>query len=192
MQANSHELCLHGYTHLDEGPAPRNPVEWLKRRLLTRTEAEFSALTLSEARQKLQQGLAWFAAQEWQVQGFVPPAWMISPAALPAFHGLGLEYIGLFRGWLTLPGLQYVSAPSLTYTTRHPLGDALNRGLQSGLLLYERHTPVLRLALHPADALRPANLRHALSKLEQLLRTRDCLTERAALQGVSGCPIGKH
>ena len=42
-QAAGDELVLHGWSHSDDGPAPKGPREWIRRRMLTH-EGEFSAL----------------------------------------------------------------------------------------------------------------------------------------------------
>lgn len=189
LQANGHELCLHGHVHLDEGAGPVRAVDWVRRRILTRSEAEFAALDRPSAAQKLKLGLDYFAAHGWNARGFVPPAWMISPAALHAVRAAGFAYLGLYRSWLRLADGKQLPAPSLTYSTRHRLGDALFRRLQDILSWREQQSPVLRLALHPADVLRPANLAHAQRLIEHCLKEREPLTEYEAFTRSDGCPM---
>ena len=179
MEVSGHELCLHGHVHLDEGRAPDGLRDCVKRRVFTRSEAESAALDYSSASQKIALGLDWFAQRGWTAHGFVPPAWMISPAALGAVRAAGFAYLGLYRSWLRpADGVAFV-APSLTYSTRHPSGDALFRWLQQ-IFIWRRPHPVLRLALHPADLQRPANLAHAQRLIERCLQERVPLTEYEA------------
>ncbi len=175
MQAQGHELCLHGYTHLDEQPAGLLDV-W-RRRALTRSEGEFAALDESAARERLQRGQRWLAAQGWHARGFVPPAWMINAQGIRAVRAAGFDYLGLYRGWCRLSDGKIIAAPTITYSTRHPAGDALWRWCQDLLRMNERRVPVLRLALHPADLRRPGNLAHAQQVIERWLSYRIPLTE---------------
>lgn len=178
MQARGHELCLHGYTHRDDQPAGWR--DGWQRRVLTRSEGEFAALDEAAARERLCLGQRWLAARDWCAQGFVPPAWMINAQAIKAVRDAGFDYLGLYRGWRRLADGKSIGAPTITYSTRHPLGDALWRGYQDGLLLRECRVPVLRLALHPADLRRPGNLAHARRLIERWLRYRVPLTEYQA------------
>jgi predicted deacetylase len=177
LQAAGHELALHGYTHLDEGPAPRHWSERFRRRVLTRSEGEFAALDNHAAQQRLQAGLAWFAERCWPLTGFVAPAWMMSAAARAALSTLPFTYTTDYGGLVLLPQFQRLRAPALVYSTRQRCGDALIRGAMSMLAAAQAQAPVLRIALHPADVRRPANLRHAQRLIAQALREREALTK---------------
>ncbi len=177
LRREGHELVLHGYTHWDDGPRPLGLFDRFRRRMLTRNEAEFAALDGPAARAALDAGIASLAAHAWAVEGFVAPAWMLSAAAVDALAHSGLRYAGLFGGLLSLPDLRRLPAVALTYSCRHPAGDWLTRGAVSVAAVAQSHAPLLRIALHPADARRPANLRHARRLLEVALATRVALTE---------------
>ena len=196
LQRGGHELCLHGYVHLDEGPPARGPGEWMQRRVLTRSEGEFAALDASLAALRLQLGQAWFAARGWTARGFVPPAWLISAAAIESVRAAGFVYVGLYRCWLRAKDSQRLPAPSLTYSTRHPLGDALCRGMLQLIarlaVRWPLRWPVLRLALHPADLQRPANLANAQRLIEACLHYREPMTEYQAFARLSCYPIRKE
>ena len=71
-QAAGDELVLHGWSHSDDGPTPKGPREWGRRRILTH-EGEFSALDEAAAYARLRDGLALCRRQDWRVSGFVPP-----------------------------------------------------------------------------------------------------------------------
>ena len=185
MRSAGHELVLHGYTHWDDGPRPHDPFDYVRRRLLTRSEGEFAALGSDEARAALDAGIACLATHAWVVEGFVAPAWMHSAATLDALVHSGLRYAGLFGGLLSLPERRWLPSVALTYSCRYPAGDWLARGAVSAAAMLQSRSPLLRIALHPADARRPANLRHAQRLIEVALTTRAPTTEgdyvRAAL-----------
>ncbi len=184
IQVRGHELCLHGYTHSDQKAAGLS--DWWQRRVLTRSEGEFAALGACDAGERLRLGKGWLAERGWQARGFVPPAWMINPEGIRAVRDAGFEYLGRYRGWQNLANGKNIAAPTITYSVRHPAGDALWRSLQDVLLLNQQRRPVLRLALHPADLHRAGNLAHASRLIAQWRRYRVPLTEyQAYLQHAS-------
>lgn len=188
-QAQGNEICLHGYTHLDEQPF--SVRDYWRRRVLTRAEGEFSAIDDGSARERLQGGQCWLAERGWHAHGFVPPAWMINAQGIRAVRDAGFEYLGLYRGWRRLADGKSIAAPTITYSTRHPLGDALWRGWQDLLLSDNRAgrlVPVMRLALHPADLHRPGNLVHANRMIKRWLDYRTPLTEHQAYRKSAGQP----
>lgn len=199
LQAKGHELCLHGYTHLDSprvsGNAGAGLLDWWQRRMMTRGEGEFAALDERSASERLHQGQAWLASHGWSTRGFVPPAWLINRTSLCAVREAGFDYLGLYRGWVRLSDEKKIPAPTITYSTRHSWGDALWRGLQDLIAAHQRHNPVLRLALHPADLQRPENLEHARRLIAHCVRLRKARTEHQAyLQSFiprAACPMRK-
>ena len=203
LRDQGHELCLHGYAHLD-GPEDAADFQaavsgqqepWqhrIQRRIITRSEGEFAALGREEAARRLQRGLAWLSARGWSARGFVPPAWMISEQGIDAVRDAGFDYLGLYRAWVRLADGKRFAAPTITYTTRCAAGDALWRVAQEVLAVRERHCPVVRLALHPADLRRPANVRHAGRLLERWLASRSPLTEVQAFARIAGCSVRKE
>ncbi|HEY0229715.1 MAG TPA: DUF2334 domain-containing protein, partial [Dokdonella sp.] len=58
--ARGDEIALHGYFHLDDGPPPRTPGDWLRRRQLTAGEGEFAALSDEHAGRRIAAGLDMF------------------------------------------------------------------------------------------------------------------------------------
>lgn len=192
LQRSGHELCLHGYVHQDEGPPPRRLKEWLQRRVMTRAEGEFAVLDARSAALRLQLARSWCAARGWAPHGFVPPAWLISTAAIESVRAEGFEYVGLYRCWLRAEDGKRLPAPTVTYATRHPVGDAVFRGIQHLIASSAAHWPVLRLAVHPADLQRPANLDHARRLIEVCLRYRQPMTEYEAFARLSCYPIRKE
>ena len=184
LRKTGNELILHGYTHLDEGPPPLNVREFFKRRVVTRSEGEFAALDLIAARQRIAAGLEWFAQRGWATKGFVAPAWMMSPATLAALTETGLSYTSSYKGLIRLPHLQKLHAPTLVYSARYVLGDALVRAAITQLAAAQarKNAALIRLGLHPADARNPLTLAHMQRLLATLLQNRVALTKTTFVQ----------
>lgn len=172
------ELALHGFHHLDEGPPPTGVGEWVKRRVLTAAEGEFASLTRPAARRRLTAGREWFEAQGWPVHGFVPPAWLLGPGAWQAVAASPFAYTTTHRHLHLLHPWQAVPAPVLTWSTRSSLRRALSLAW-NGLRAIPGGAPLVRLALHPDDALHPEVVRQAQHLLEVLLRDRVAMTKLA-------------
>jgi predicted deacetylase len=77
--------------------------------MLTRAEGEFAALGESEAAQRLARGVELFAAHDWPLHGFVPPAWLMGRPARAALARSDhhFEYVALRRGVYRLPQWRY-------------------------------------------------------------------------------------
>lgn len=170
------ELALHGFFHIDEGPPPVSLGEWARRRLLTAAEGEFSSLTAAAARRRLDAGRAWFAAQAWPVHGFIAPAWLLGPGAWQAVAASPFAYTTTHRHLHLLHPWRPVAAPVFTWSTRSRTRRALSRAC-NGFGPVPRDAPLVRLALHPDDALHPAIVRQAQHLLEVLLRGRVAMTK---------------
>ena len=144
------ELALHGWSHRDEEPTA-GAVDAFRRRVYTRGEGEFWALSEREASRRIDAGVAWFREHGWPLAGFVAPAWLLGPGAWQALAAQRFEYTATLRELVHLPGRSRVRSQSVVYST----SSAWRR--QSSLLWnavvarLERGNPLLRLELHPRD-----------------------------------------
>lgn len=155
--ARGDELALHGYFHMDDGPPPRTPGDWLMRRIYTH-EGEFYRLDEAWARQRLERGMGLFRRLGWPLYGFVAPAWLMSDGARRALCGSGLSYTSGLHHLYRLPDLQAMAAPGLTWSARSPWRRGMSRLVSAGAFALHRRAPVLRLGLHPVD------MRHEFSR----------------------------
>jgi predicted deacetylase len=145
------ELALHGYFHCDP-QAPSGVVDWLRRRVYT-VEGEFSSLCEREAAERIHLGQRWFAANRWPLAGFVAPAWLLGPGAWAALRGNpDLLYTSTLTRFHLLPATVALRAPCLTYSTRSGWRRAGSLVWNPSLAQAIRAMPLVRLALHPADA----------------------------------------
>ncbi len=189
LLAEGHELALHGYTHLDTAAPRPGWRDHFLRRTYTQGEGEFAALGEQEALHRIDLGLAWFVRHGWPVDGFVPPAWLASAGTRRALRQRPFIYTTSISRFYFLPGERSACSPSLMYTARNRAGRCISPSLARAvaLSLALLRAPLVRLALHPADARHPALLRHAQDLIAQLLQRRRGITKRAfALRYLEG------
>lgn len=182
--ARGDEIALHGYAHQDEAPPPRTPRQWWRRRVMTAAEGEFSALDATAARNRLSAGLGWCRHHGWPVEGFVAPAWLLSPGTWQALEDLPFSYTTTASGFHLLHPHHGTDMPAIAYSTRSRARLGLSLAWH-GLRPLPR-APALRLALHPGDADHPAVIRQLQRLLESLLRQRAALTKRAFAAALRG------
>ena len=174
------EIALHGYTHRDDAAAPRNPWQWFRRRVLTASEGEFSALDHAEAARRIQRGLHVMSRLEWNVRGFVPPAWLASDGTRRALAESALRYTSTHTALVELRG-RLISAPCITASSRSKWRRAISRLWMRAIAKATRRAPLLRVGLHPEDANHPAMLAAWRRRLIELLDDREPITKSTAV-----------
>jgi predicted deacetylase len=174
------EVAMHGCFHWDDVPVS-TPLEWLRRRLYTRSEGEFGALGEEAAHARLARGLATFERLGWPLHGFVPPAWLLSPGARAALSASGFAYTSSRRCLYTLPDWRPHGGPSLVWSVRSRLRRRVFATLNRRLLRRQEAAPLLRLGLHPVDAHYPDVVAFWLNALRSALVTRVPMTKAAWL-----------
>jgi len=179
--ARGDEIALHGYYHLDDGPPSRTPLEWLRRRHLTASEGEFAALSQQESTQRIDAGLHLLDRFGWNVRGFVAPAWLLGAGARAALKHTSLRYTSTHTHLEIPVEERCVAAPVISASTRSAWRRwTSSRWLRAARSL-TRNAPLLRVALHPADAPHPQVLAAWRALLRELLIERAPLTKSAAL-----------
>ena len=180
--ARGDEIALHGYLHLDDGPSPHSPFEWLKRRVLTAGEGEFAALTEHESATRLGEGLRVFERLGWDVAGFVAPAWLLGDGARAALAKTPLRYTSTHAHLERLADGRRIAAPAISASTRSAWRRWTSRRWLRLARAVLRNEPIVRVALHPADAgdARILEAWHAL--LAALAADRVALTKSAAIE----------
>ena len=188
--AQGDEVALHGYYHLDEASPPRKPVDWIRRRILTRAEGEFSALPFEPARKRIQQGLSMMNALGWAVRGFVAPAWLMGEPARRAIGRFNLDYTTTRLGLYRLPDWHFVRAPSLVYSAGARWRQVMSETLNWSVLPFARRMEVLRLSLHPVDAGSTRSMQHWSRVIASTLSTHSPITKSAWAR--LALPMGDH
>lgn len=173
------ELALHGYNHLDDGPAPGSLRERFTRHVYTLGEGEFAAIDADDARQRLEKGLAWFRRRGWPVDGFVAPAWLLGDGAWQALGDFPFKYTTTLKHFYLLPERQALLSPSLVYAARNAWSRQASRALNSVMSRAIAALPLVRLGLHPNDANYPSLVAHYQKLIGYLLTTRKAMTKSA-------------
>lgn len=151
------ELALHGLTHRDAGPAPRNWFDRMRRHWYTDGEGEFASIDSSEATRRLKAGRRWFARRDWPVRGFVAPAWLLSEGTWRALLRQPFGYTCTRTSLFALPyGLadqpvRVLHARSIVYSTRAAWRRAVSRPWNALVAHEERRRGWMRFELHPSD-----------------------------------------
>lgn len=162
------ELVLHGYFHCDEGPPPRTPYDWFMRRVYTH-EGEFYSLSENAALARLHAGLELFQRYNWPLQGFVAPAWLMSPGTRQALRQLPLRYTSGPQHLYRLPDFSPIAAPGLVWSARSAWRRKASRLLSLQRERRWQQAAVIRLGLHPVDMRHPDSRQYWLDTLERLL-----------------------
>jgi len=174
-QRRGDELALHGWSHRDD-EKPGGAVDRLRRRVYTRGEGEFWALSEREATRRIEAGIAWFRENGWPLAGFVAPAWLLGPGAWQALATQRFEYTATLRQLVHLPGRGRVTSQSVVYSTSSAWRRQTSLLWNAAVARLERGNPLLRLELHPRDA-DFADIRRSWQKvLARALRDRRAVT----------------
>ncbi len=185
-QARGDAIALHGLRHRDEGPPPRTPADWLRRRMLTAGEGEFAALDSAAVALRVADGCARFSRLGFAIDGCVPPAWLASAGARQALRASGLRWTSSRGALHDLVEDRILPAPCLTASPRSAWRRSISRVWLRSLLRATRASPLLRVGLHPDDALYPSLRATWRSVLQELLAARTALTKPQAV-AASAC-----
>jgi predicted deacetylase len=159
LEADGHEIFLHGYFHRAEGGG------FFAQRVVSAGEAEFSDVSRAEAERRLDDGEKMLRDAGLTIRGFVPPAW-----SMPRWvHGVLAN-----RGYAFTEDHVRIYAPKsgtsraslvLNFASRTP-ARLLSSAAWCRLARPARRLLPTRIAIHPAD-MRFALLRR---ETESLLR----------------------
>jgi hypothetical protein len=175
------EIALHGYTHVDEAAPPRSPSTWFRRRVLTASEGEFSALDRLVAAQRIAAGRDMLARIGWHVDGFVPPAWLASRGTREALAASDLLYTSTHTALVDLRCGISLDAASVTASPRSALRRAMSKRWLSAARWATRASRIVRAGLHPGDADHPDLVAVWRSLLVAWLAEREPMTKRDAV-----------
>ncbi len=180
-------LVAHGLTHRMTR-SPRTPARWLAARFFARGEGELAGTDAADTARRLDAADAIFARAGLadHVYGFVPPAWLLSPAAAAVVAERGLPFHECFSGIArgnSLLARRLIGWGSLTEV------DARATAAWAWL---QRHRPPAdtRLAVHPPDVRRATTRRSLEATLAALLRTHEPVSYRTYLDAVHESPRG--
>ena len=170
LEANGHEIVIHGYFH----QRPRREREKLSEKFFTRLytnhEGEFYDLDYEEALRRISRAREEFVAAGLTPRGFIAPAWLLGPAAERASAEAEMEYTTRLASVRDLRSGENFRARTLVYSVRsgwrRTASLAWNRALAAQLAA----APLARVSIHPPDRRHP-------EIWNQILRLTDGLTE---------------
>jgi len=151
------EMFVHGWNHRDDQV---HSGRWasFKARRMTAGEGEFLGLGREEAGRRMREGRAIVEdAIGCPVAGFIAPAWLYGEGARRALadHDFALAEDHL-RIWRPSDGAILSRGPVVTWASRSRIRKACSIGFAGVSRRLLRSIPVVRLAVHPADAGSPA------------------------------------
>lgn len=183
--AHGDEIALHGHVHLDEAPPPRTPRAWLLRRMLTAGEGEFAALGRDESARRIDAGQRRLAACGWHARGFVAPAWLLGDGARAALAHSTFAWTSTQARLERLDDRLRIAAPVIGASARTAWRRRTSRAWLHVTARAWTDVPLLRIALHPADAAHADLLAAWRSLLIALMRRREALTKSAAIDAIT-------
>ncbi len=150
MEAEGHEICLHGYTHkVDRVDGS------LWNRLIgtyyTASEGEFHQVGYEEAQRLLDRGLPLLRNAGLTVRGFVAPAWLLSRMANRALGEKQFLYTTSLMHFECLPIKSAFYAPSITWSSRSLWRRMVSKQWTRFWYSLNSKTEVLRIVAHPLD-----------------------------------------
>jgi len=175
LQRDGHEVFLHGFFHasrLREAPLraarggrPRG-LRWrFAQRIVSAHEAEFSDVSRTEAKERLDDGARVLEAAGLRIDGFVPPAWSMPAWLLPLLAARGYSFTEDHLHVYDPAGARSRPSLVLNYASRTPAR------LLSTVAFCRLATPLAafvpaRIAIHPSD-MQFTRLRQEIARLLQ-------------------------
>ena len=148
------ELLLHGERH-DETGRPRALTDELRAAGKTAREGECLTLDAPELEALVARGLGRLRALGFSATGFVPPAWLMRADARPGIYAAGVTFTE-DEGAIYLASGRRIPTPALRWSTRTAFRAQASVLVSEWRWRSQRRTPVMRIALHPADLSHPA------------------------------------
>ena len=178
LEADGHEIVIHGYFHERERRENETVRDKLLTRFYTNDEAEFYDLDYDEAFRRITTARDEFRACGFTPRGFVAPGWLLNPEAERAARDCDMEYTTRLSTVRDLRSGQDFHAQSIVYSVRSSWRRAVSRrwnGALSGLL---KNSPLFRISIHPVDYSRPRVWRQIIRIVERASETRTATTYR--------------
>ncbi len=145
------EAVIHGYYHLRH-PHPRESLrDKITTRFYTAGEGEFFDINGADALRLVIQAREEFRMLGINPEGFIAPAWLLSPGGEAALRKLGLLYTTRLKTVCHLPTGQTYPTQSLVWSARSFWRRMASRLWNSMLARRLRHNPLMRIGIHPVD-----------------------------------------
>lgn len=149
-QEKGHEVVLHGLTHQVD-TVNGGILAQMIGRFYTNREGEFYQLTHEQAQQRLQSGMRIFEAANLSIDGFIPPAWLLSSGVRRSLIDLKIPFTTSWGFVENLQSNQQFYAPTVVFSSRSTWRRFVSVGWCQFWNWYNRSAHIIRLAVHPSD-----------------------------------------
>jgi hypothetical protein len=151
LEGAGHEIVIHGYHHHRERRENDSLIDRLITRLYTADEGEFYDLDHDRALALVQRAIEEFREIGLRPEGFIAPAWLLSPGAEQALKEAGLQYTTRLRHVHDLHTGRAYGSQSLVWSSRSGWRRALSVPWNRALFRRLADNPLMRIAIHPGD-----------------------------------------
>ncbi len=170
-----YEISLHGYTHRTE-IVHGGIIAQAMGRIYTANEGEFYQIEYEEAAKRINEGLRILRSKGLNIEGFTPPAWLLSQEGRRALVDAGLIYSTELQHIDLLHLNKRIFAPTLVFSSRSVWRRLASIRWAPFWAWLNRNRPIMRLAIHPIDWQYPI-IRGTIMRLaKKLIDTRTPIT----------------
>ena len=178
LEANGHEIVIHGYFH----QRPRREREKLSDKFFTRfytnNEGEFYDLDYDEAFRRISRAREEFVAAGLTPRGFIAPAWLLGSEAERAAAEAEMEYTTRLTCVRDLRSGENFHARTLVYSLRSGWRRLASRAWNRALAAPLAEAPLARVSIHPPDREYPEIWDQILRLTDRLAENRTATTYR--------------
>lgn len=169
--AEGADVFLHGERH-DEQGITRSVRDELRAFGMTAAEGEFLTLPGVEAERRIRRGVRTLQRCDVEPIGFVPPAWLAHRECASAVGDCGLRFFEDVSS-IHLPqrGTRLAS-PVTRWSARQPWRETASRFVARTRFVLDRHSWLVRVALHPSDLASATIQRSVVDTLRRWLTVR--------------------
>jgi predicted deacetylase len=190
LEAQGHEIVIHGYFHERPRRDGENLPEKFFTRLYTNDEGEFYDLDYDEALRRITQAREEFVQAGLTPRGFIAPAWLLGAAAERAAREAEMEYTTRLTEVRDLRSGDNFPARTLVYSVRSGWRRGASLAWNSILARQLAGASLARVSIHPTDRDHPEIWKQILRLTDQLVENRtpttyrDWVAEKRAHNGV--------
>lgn len=155
LASAGHEIVIHGYYHQRERKARETLAQKFKTRVYTADEGEFYDIDKDAARALIDQARADFRVAGLEPEGFIAPAWLLSPEAEEALREADVQYTTRLGHVRDLHSGRTHESQSLVWSVRSAWRRQVSLLWNAALYRSLADNVLLRVAIHPVDIAHP-------------------------------------
>jgi hypothetical protein len=176
LEAQGHEVVIHGYFHQRPRSGRENLGDTFVTRFYTQGEGEFYDLTYDEAFRRITTARDEFREAGFKPFGFVAPAWLLSDEGEKAARDAKIEYTTRLRTVRDLRSGEDFKARSLVYSVRNNWRRSASLAWNAALARCVKMNELVRLSVHPPDYSYPAVWQQIIDLTSEMAAARTPVT----------------